>query len=158
VTSFNKVILMGNLTRDPEMRYTPNGTAVTTLGLAVSRRYRQGDEQREEVCFVDVVVFGRTAETCSQYLTKGSGVIVDGRLTYRRWETEDGMKRSKHEVVAQDVRFMPRRDAVGGAGEPGEPAERPRRAVAAESGAAGGAGGGGGEMAPPDFTDDDIPF
>lgn len=159
MTSFNKVILMGNLTRDPEMRYTPNGTAVTTLGLAVSRRYRQGDEQREEVCFVDVVVFGRTAETCSQYLTKGSGVIVDGRLTYRRWESEDGMKRSKHEVVAQDVRFMPRRDAAGGAGAAGaaagpgdaaEPAERPRRAVAAESGGA--------EMGPPDFTDDDIPF
>jgi single-strand DNA-binding protein len=157
VTSFNKVILMGNLTRDPEMRYTPNGTAVTTMGLAVSRRYRQGDEQREDVCFVDVVVFGRQAETCSQYLTKGAGVIVDGRLTYRRWESDDGMKRSKLEVVAQDVRFMPRRDAAGGAAGPGEAAEageRPRRAVAAESGAA----GGGGEMAPPDFTDDDIPF
>lgn len=151
MTSFNKVILMGNLTRDPEMRYTPNGTAVATLGLAVSRRYRQGEEQREEVCFVDVVVFGRQAENCSQYLTKGAGVIIDGRLTYRRWETEDGMKRSKHEVVAQDVRFMPRRDAVGGpadAGGPGAQGE-PRRAAAASAG---------GEMSPPDFTDDDIPF
>jgi single-strand DNA-binding protein len=148
VTSFNKVILMGNLTRDPEMRYTPNGTAVTTLGLAVSRRYRQGEEQREEVCFVDVVVFGRQAENCSQFLTKGAGVIIDGRLTYRRWESEDGMKRSKHEVVAQDVRFMPRRDQAGGPGESGPP----QRAAAA------GSGGSGREMGPPDFTDDDIPF
>jgi len=156
VTSFNKVILMGNLTRDPEMRYTPNGTAVATFGLAVNQKYKSGGETREDVCFVDVVVFGRTAETCSQYLTKGSGVIVDGRLTYRRWETEDGMKRSKHEVVAQDVRFMPRRDAVGGGYDRGESGEAPRRAVAAESG--GGTGGGGGEMSPPDFTDDDIPF
>lgn len=153
MTSFNKVILMGNLTRDPEMRYTPNGTAVATLGLAVNRRYRQGEEQREEVCFVDVVVFGRQAENCSQYLTKGAGVIIDGRLTYRRWETEDGMKRSKHEVVAQDVRFMPRRDAVGGP-EGTAPQGEPRRAAAAGAGS----GGGGGEMGPPDFTDDDIPF
>lgn len=151
MTSFNKVILMGNLTRDPEMRYTPNGTAVTTLGLAINRRYRQGEEQREEVCYVDVVVFGRQAENCSQFLTKGAGVIVDGRLTYRRWESEDGMKRSKHEVVAQDVRFMPRRDAVGGPGGPAGPGEtgQPQRAAAA---------GSGGEMGPPDFTDDDIPF
>ncbi len=158
MTSFNKVILIGNLTRDPEMRYTPNGTPVTTFGLAVNRRFRQGDEQREEVCFIDIVVFGRQAETCSQYLTKGSGVIVDGRLSQQRWETEDGMKRSKHEVVAQDVRFMPRRDAVGGGYDRGESGEAPRRAVAAESGGGTGTGGGGGEMSPPDFTDDDIPF
>lgn len=146
MTSFNKVILIGNLTRDPEMRYTPNGTAVTTLPLAINRRYRQGEEMREDVCYVDVVVFGRQAENCSQYLTKGSGVIVDGRLSQNRWEADDGTKRSKHEVVAQEVRFMPRRDGTAPSGGP--PPQR-AAAAAAESG---------GQMAPPDFTDDDIPF
>jgi single-strand DNA-binding protein len=143
MTSFNKVILIGNLTRDPEMRYTPNGTAVTTLALAVNRRYRQGDENREETTYVDIVVFGRQAETCSQYLAKGSGVVVDGRLSQRRWEADDGTKRSKHEVVANEVRFMPRRE--GAAMASGE--SRP-------SGGAPGAA----NVGPPDFTDDDIPF
>jgi len=146
MTSFNKVILIGNLTRDPEMRYTPSGTAVTTLALAVNRRYRQGDENREETTYVDVVVFGRQAETCSQYLAKGSGVVVDGRLSQRRWEADDGTKRSKHEVVAQEVRFMPRRE--GSAMASGESA-RP---------AAAGTGTAAAEVGPPDFTDDDIPF
>lgn len=143
MTSFNKVILIGNLTRDPEMRYTPSGTAVTTLPLAVNRRFRQGEEMREDVCYIDVVVFGRQAESCSQYLTKGSGAIVDGRLSQRRWEAEDGTKRSKHEVVAQDVRFMPRREgAAMASGETARPAPAGR----------------GADVGPPDFTDDDIPF
>lgn len=142
MTSFNKVILIGNLTRDPEMRYTPNGTAVTTLALAVNRRYRQGEENREETTYVDVVVFGRQAETCSQYLSKGSGVVVDGRLSQRRWEADDGTKRSKHEVVAQEVRFLPRREgAAMASGETGRPAA-----------------GASANVGPPDFTDDDIPF
>jgi single-strand DNA-binding protein len=88
VAGFNKVILIGNLTRNPELRYTPNGTPVASLGLAVSRRYKQGEELKEEVCFVDIVVFGKQAEHCGQYLSKGSGIIVDGRLQQRRWETE----------------------------------------------------------------------
>jgi single-strand DNA-binding protein len=127
VAGFNKVILLGNLTRNPELRYTPSGTPVATLGLAVSRRYRQGDDLKEEVCFVDVVVFGKQAEHCGQYLSKGNGVIVDGRLQQRRWETEDGQKRSKHEVVAQTVTFMPKRDggAGGGGGESGVGHEEP---------------------------------
>ena len=117
MAGFNKVILIGNLTRNPELRYTPNGTPVASLGLAVSRRYKQGDELKEEVCFVDIVVFGKQAEHCGQYLNKGSGIIVDGRLQQRRWETEDGQKRSKHEVVAQTVTFMPKRqDSSGGGG------------------------------------------
>lgn len=109
--SFNKVILMGNLTRDPEQppRYTPKGVPVLELGLAVSRRFRQGEDLKDEVCFVDIVVFGKQAEHCAQYLRKGSSVIVDGRLNQRRWETADGQKRSKHEVVAQSVTFMPKR-------------------------------------------------
>ena len=107
--SFNKVILMGNLTKDPELRYTPKGVSVSEFGLAVSRKFRQGEEMKDEVCFVDIVVFGKQAENCGQYLTKGNGVIVDGRLNQRRWETADGQKRSKHEVVALNVTFMPKR-------------------------------------------------
>jgi single-strand DNA-binding protein len=112
MTSFNKVILMGNLTKDPEIRYTPSGTPVANFRLAVNNRYKQGEEFKEEVCFIDIVVFGKQAENCGQYLSKGQGVIVDGRLQERRWETEDGVKRSKHEVVAQTVRFMGRRQGA----------------------------------------------
>jgi single-strand DNA-binding protein len=114
VAGFNKVILIGNLTRNPELRYTPNGTPVASFGLATSRRFKQGEELKEEVCFVDIVVFGKQAEHCGQYLSKGNGCIVDGRLQQRRWETEDGQKRSKHEVVAQSVTFLPKRSAGGG--------------------------------------------
>jgi len=124
VAGFNKVILIGNLTRNPELRYTPNGTPVASFGLAVSRRFKQGDDLKEEVCFVDIVVFGRQAEHCGQYLSKGNGIIVDGRLQQRRWETEDGQKRSKHEVVAQTVTFLPKLgEAGGGGGEALAPAE-----------------------------------
>lgn len=115
MAGFNKVILMGNLTRNPELRYTPSGTPVANFGLAVSRRFKQGEDLKEEVCFIDIVVFGRQAEHCGQYLSKGNGVIIEGRLQHRRWETEDGQKRSKHEVVAQNVTFMPKRQD-GGAG------------------------------------------
>lgn len=109
MAGFNKVILLGNLTRNPELRYTPTGTPVASFGLAVSRRFKQGEELKEEVCFIDIVVFGKQAEHCGQYLSKGQGVIVEGRLQQRRWETEDGQKRSKHEVVAQNVTFLPKR-------------------------------------------------
>ena len=120
MAGFNKVILMGNLTRNPELRYTPNGTPVASFGLAVSRRFKQGEDLKEEVCFVDIVVFGKQAEHCGQYLSKGNGAIIEGRLQQRRWETEDGQKRSKHEVVAQTVTFMPKRQEGGGGGG-GEP-------------------------------------
>lgn len=114
MAGFNKVILIGNLTRNPELRYTPNGTPVASFGLATNRRFKQGEELKEEVCFIDIVVFGKQAEHCGQYLGKGNGVIVDGRLQQRRWETEDGQKRSKHEVVAQFVTFLPKRGESGG--------------------------------------------
>ena len=105
MANYNKVILMGNLTRDPELRYTPNGTAVSTLSLAVNRRPRP-DTQDKEVDFFDIVVFGKQAENCSEYLRKGSPVLVDGRLQQRRWETDEGQKRSKVEVVAFSVQFL----------------------------------------------------
>ncbi len=117
MVGFNKVILIGNLTRNPELRYTPSGTPVANFGLAVNRRFRQGDDQKDEVCFVDIVAFGKQAENCGQYLSKGDGAIIDGRLHYRQWETEEGQRRSKHEVVAQSVTFLPKRQSHGG--EPG---------------------------------------
>ncbi|MGA2193323.1 MAG: single-stranded DNA-binding protein [Nitrospirota bacterium] len=122
MASFNKVILMGNLTRDPELRYNPNGTAVANFSIALSRKYKQGEEFREEVSYIDIVVFGKQAENCGQYLGKGSGVLVEGRLQQRRWETDDGQKRSKVEVVAVSVQFMPR-GQQGAAGSTKEPAE-----------------------------------
>ncbi len=116
MTSFNKVILIGNLTKDPEIRYTPSGTAVSNFGLAVNHRYKLGEEMKDEVCFIDIVVFGKQAENSGQYLSKGQGVIVEGRLQQRRWESEDGQKRSRHEVVAQTLRYLPKRQASGGQG------------------------------------------
>lgn len=113
MANYNKIILMGNLTRDPELRYTANGTAVANFGLATNRRYKQGGELKEEVCFVDIVVFGKQAENCGEYLSKGKSVLVDGRLQYRRWENEDGQRRSKHEVVANSVQFMSGRSESG---------------------------------------------
>jgi single-strand DNA-binding protein len=109
MAGFNKIILMGNLTRDPEIRYAPNGTPVANFGLAVNRRYRQGEEIREDVCFVDIVVFGKQAETCGQYLSKGNGALIEGRLQMRKFETKEGQKVTKHEVVAENVRFLPKR-------------------------------------------------
>ena len=109
---FNKIILIGNLTRDPEMRYTPQGSSVCNFGLAVNRKYKQGDEMKEEVTFINIVVFGKQADTCGQYLNKGSSVLIEGRLQERRWETDEGQKRSKHEVVAQNVRFLSKRQGA----------------------------------------------
>ncbi len=108
MASYNKVILMGNLTRDPELRYAASGTAVANFGLAVNRKYKQDDEMKEETCFVDIAVFGRQAETCSEYLSKGALVLIDGRLNYRKWETEEGQTRTKIDVVASNVQFMPK--------------------------------------------------
>lgn len=126
MTSFNKVILLGNLTRDPEVRYTPNGIAVASFAIAVNRKYKQGDETKDEVSYIDIVVFGKQAESCGQYINKGDSVLIDGRLQQRRWETEDGQKRSKVEVVAQSVNFMPKRSWSGSGGgstvAPSEPA------------------------------------
>src|SRR5579863_7632313 len=121
MVSFNKVILMGNLTKNPEIRYTPNGMAVANFRIAVNSRYKQGEETKDDVCFIDIVVFGKQAENSGQYLSKGQGVIVDGRLKERRWETQDGQKRSKYEVVAQSIRFLPKRQdspELPGRGEP----------------------------------------
>ncbi|MGH7831203.1 MAG: single-stranded DNA-binding protein [Candidatus Binatia bacterium] len=106
MAEYNKVILMGNLTREPELRYTPTGMAVCEFPMAVHHRYRAQDEHKEDVCYIDVVVFGRGGENSKEHLHKGSRVLVDGRLTQRRWETPEGHKRSKYEVVAHTVQFV----------------------------------------------------
>ncbi len=108
MASFNKVLLLGNLTRDPEARYTPSGTVVSTFGLAINRRYRRDDVWQEEVCYVDVVAFGRLAETVGVHLKKGNLTMVEGRLHWRNWETEDGQRRSKLDVGANNVQFLSR--------------------------------------------------
>ncbi len=109
---FNRIILIGNLTKDPELRYTPQGTPVSTFRIAVNTKYKQSDEAREDTLFIDIVTFGKQAETCSQYLSKGKSVLVEGRLQERRWESE-GQQKSKFEVVAQTVRFLSRKGGEG---------------------------------------------
>jgi single-strand DNA-binding protein len=113
MADINVVILLGRLTRDPELRYTPSGTAVASFGLAVNNRRKVGEEWKEEPCFVDVKVFGRMAETTSEYLAKGRQVAIEGRLSYSKWE-KDGQTRSKLEVLANNVQFLGQGQGQGG--------------------------------------------
>jgi len=114
MASINRVTLVGNLTRDPELRTTPNGKSVCTLGLAVNERYKNDTgEWVEKPNYFDIVVWGAQAENCSQYLSKGRQIAVDGRLSYRNWEAQDGSKRSKVEVVANTVQFLGQRQDAG---------------------------------------------
>ena len=107
MASYNRVLLMGNLTRNPEIRYTPSGTAVADLGLAVNESFKnKAGETVERTCFVDVVVWGRQAETAAEYLHKGSPAFVEGRLQLDQWETQEGEKRSKLRVRADRVQFL----------------------------------------------------
>ena len=116
MASFNKVILMGNLTRDPQLRYLPNNTAVCDFGLAVNRRYRDRDgNQKEEVCFVDLTAWARQAETINQYVTKGRPILVEGRLKLDSWTGQDGQKRSKLTVVVENFQFVGSRESGGAA-------------------------------------------
>ncbi len=132
MVAFNRVILAGNLVRDPETRFLPSGLAVTSFGLAVNHRYKSNNEVKEEVSFFDVVVFGKMGENCAEYLSKGRPVLVEGRLRQRRWEA-DGVKRSKIEIVADNVQFL--------GGPRGASAEAPAPSAPA-----------------PEAQDDDIPF
>ena len=127
MVSLNRVLLIGNLTKDPELRYTPSGTPVANLRLAVNSSFKdQAGQRKEETCFITVVVWSRQAEICNQYLTKGRSIFIEGRLIYRSWEAE-GQKRSTMEVRADRVQFLgspsgaagrPREE--GGGGEPVE--------------------------------------
>ncbi len=113
MANFNKVLLMGNLTRDPQLSYTPNQTPVVDFGLATNRRWTgQDGSQREETCFVDCRAFGRQAENINKYLSKGRLVFVEGRLTFDTWTAQDGTKRSRHRVTVENFQFMPRAGAI----------------------------------------------
>lgn len=164
--SFNKVLLMGNLTRDPEVRYTPGNQAVANIGLAVNRKYRTQDGQtREEVTFVDCEAWGKTAETMSQYLKKGRPVFLEGRLKLDQWQDKEGNNRSKLKVVVDSFQFIDSRE--GGGGSSGGPGGGGYSRSGAEGGGGGGGRGGyqggaaagaGAEEAYDMPHDDDIPF
>lgn len=107
MANYNKVILAGNLTRDPQLSYTQSGTAVCQFGLAVNRRWRdQGGNQQEDTCFVDLTAFGRQAEVINQYMSKGRSILIEGRLNYSQWTTPEGDKRSKLKVVVENFQFL----------------------------------------------------
>jgi len=107
MANYNKVLLIGNLTRDPELRYTPSGTAVCDFGLAVNRRRRgQDGESRDETCFVDITAWGRQAEVINEYCRRGRAIFVEGRLQLDSWQTQDGQRRSKLKVVLEGFQFL----------------------------------------------------
>jgi single-strand DNA-binding protein len=126
--SLNKVFLMGNLTKDPELKYIPSGSAVTSFGMAINRKFKAKDgSMKDDVCFVNITVWGKTAENCNEYLSKGSPVFVEGRLQYRSYE-KDGQKRNVLDVVADRVQFLSGKKKTGGEGTdevPEEVAEAP---------------------------------
>lgn len=107
MASFNKVLLMGNLTRNPELRYTNAGGAVCQFGMAINRRFTVNGQEKSETCYVDVIAWGRQGETVSQYMTKGSPIFVEGRLQFDQWDDkETGAKRSKLQVIAEVIQFI----------------------------------------------------
>ena len=116
---FNRVILIGNLTKDPEVRYTPGGTPVATVPIAVNSKFKSGDDWKDETLVIDTVVFGKQAEACGQYLSKGRSVLVEGRLRERKWEYE-GQKKSKMEVVANTVRFLSKKESPSSGSGPAD--------------------------------------
>ena len=122
MANYNKVLLIGNLTRDPQLSYTPNQTAVVDFGLAVNRRWTgQDGQRREETCFVDCRAFGRLAENINKYLSKGRPLFVEGRLTFDSWTAQDGTRRSRHRVTVENFQFLGGPAGAGkGAGETGE--------------------------------------
>jgi single-strand DNA-binding protein len=150
MASYNKVMLLGNCTRDPEVKYTPKGTAVTDLGLAVNRTYTtDSGEKREETTFVDVTLWGRQAEVAGQYLKKGRPVFIEGRLQLDTWDDkQSGQKRSKLRVVGENFQLLGSREG-GGGGEGGAPRQagsRPARSNPTEA------------PADSEPSEDDIPF
>ena len=154
MASFNKVILIGNLTRDPELRYTPKGTAIAKIGLAVNRVWtNEAGEKKEEVTFVDVDVFGRTAENVGQYMRKGRPILIEGRLRLDQWDDKQtGQKKSKLGVVAETVQFL---GSAPGAGEGGSAPAAPRAARPAPAASAPAAEPVEGDGPP---ESDDVPF
>ena len=151
MASFNRVVLMGNLTRDPELRYIPSGTAVSDIGLAVNDRVKRGDQWVEEPTFVEVTLWGRTAEIANEYLSKGSPVLIEGRLKLDTWERE-GQKHSKLKVVGERMQMVGSRGGgTGGGGSRGSSASEGSQEPTPEYSAS----SSGGPSMPPN---DEIPF
>ena len=153
MASFNKVILMGNLTRDPELRYTPKGMAIAKLGIAVNRRWStETGEQKEEVTFVDVDAFGKQAETIGQYMRKGGAMLIEGRLRLDQWDDKQtGQKRQRLGVVCENFRFV---GSAPRAEDGSAPAAAPRpRATPPPA-----AGGSPDDVPPGHEGEDDVPF
>jgi len=138
MANLNKVFLMGNVTRDPELRYTPNGMAVMDIGLAVNRKYRptDGSDLREETTFVDITFWAKQAETLGKYIRKGSPLFVEGRLKLDSWTNKEGQKRTKLKLVGENFQFL-----GSGSGQQGQQAQQPKEQSQA-----------------PFDEDDDIPF
>jgi len=150
MTAFNKVLLMGNLTRDPQLSYTPNQTAVADFGMATNRKWTgQDGQQKEEVCFVDCRAFGRTAENINKYLHKGDPLFVEGRLSLDQWTAQDGSKKSRLRVTIESFQFISgggkQRDREPG--DDGPPSNGPQ-----------GNGPANGRQGRPPLSDSDIPF
>ncbi len=150
MANYNKVMLIGNLTRDPQLRYTPSQMAVCDFGLAVNRRMRtSGGEQKEETCFVDITAWGKQAETLSKYVTKGRQLFVEGRLTFDQWETQDGQRRTKLKVTLEGFQFLDSNRGAGGGG--GDRAAGPAASQGEDKGK-------GDDNYNQDTEDDNIPF
>ena len=165
MANLNKVMLIGNVTRDPEIKYTPKGSAVTDLGIAVNRVYTpEGGEKREETTFVDVTLWGRQAEIAGEYCKKGRSIYIEGRLQLDSWEDKtSGQKRSKLRVVGENFQLLGPRPGGGGGHSGGdeEYSERPQNPQRREP--SGGQGGGGfsrgsNTASQPPIEEDDIPF
>ena len=156
MASYNRIVLMGNLTRDPQLTYTSANTAICKFGLATNEKWKDREGAlREEVCFVDCTIFGKPAETFSQYMAKGRAVLLEGRLRFDQWTSPEGDKRSKHEVVVDRYTFV-----GSGGGQRGEAGERggDMEPAAAPRGRTGGYSRGGSDDAMPPPAHDDIPF
>ncbi len=149
MAGYNKVLLLGNLTRDPQLSYTPSQTAVVDFGLATNRRWTgQDGSQRDETCFVDCRAFGRLAENINKFFSKGKPIFLEGRLTYDAWTAQDGTKKSRLRVTVENFQFLPGTGSGGGGGpDQGDPSDH-----------------GGADAAPPQgrgrdgVPDDEIPF
>ncbi|MCZ6834388.1 MAG: single-stranded DNA-binding protein [Planctomycetota bacterium] len=158
MADYNKVLLMGRLTRDIELKYTPSNMAVANIGLAVGRRYRTKEgENREETAFIDCEAWGKTAEVMNQYLAKGRPVFVEGRLKLDQWQDKDGGKRSKLKVVIENFQFVDSKgDNSGNSGRAPAHAGATGGGGDSSGGGGGGGDGGGGQHQP--IAEDDIPF
>ena len=162
---FNRTVSMGNLTRDVELRYLPNGGAVATTGLAMNRRFKKQDgSQGEEVCFIDITFFGRTAEIANQYLSRGKKVLVEGRLKLDQWTDQTGVKRSKHSITVETLQMIDSRGQNGDQESDGnEPSYNPQSRApknALQRQPQGGQQGqfDGHDIPDIDINDDEIPF